>query len=185
MRSLSSSQSAAAEQAEQQLMPVQQVLHTPEVPLLAKTYWLTACDARCAAMCRIRVWGGGRYPVASLFHFADEHGILIWMETMFACAPYPRDPDFLNNVAAEVTQQVCAVWAHQQQSIIISNSSSSSSSGVCSSTCPWCCTAVAATVVRNFGDMALVNRPLLRLRLGEHAKAPVSDDCPPSLFVAS
>lgn len=55
------------------------------------------------------MWGGGRYPVANLFNFADEHGILIWMETMFACAPYPRDPDFLNNVAAEVTQQVSTV----------------------------------------------------------------------------
>ena len=52
------------------------------------------------------MWGGGRYPVQSLFHFADEHGILLWMETMFACAPYPRNHDFLKNVAAEVTQQV-------------------------------------------------------------------------------
>lgn len=46
----------------------------------------------------LRIWGGGLYQDDALYDLADEMGILIWQEAMFACAQYPRDEDFLKNV---------------------------------------------------------------------------------------
>jgi len=40
------------------------------------------------------------------YEIADELGIMIWQDFMFACAMYPTTPAFLASVQTEVTQQV-------------------------------------------------------------------------------
>ena len=40
------------------------------------------------------------------YEIADELGIMIWQDFMFACAMYPTDPQFLATVTQEVTHQV-------------------------------------------------------------------------------
>ena len=76
-------------------------------------------SAQEAHMNMLRVWGGGIYELDDFYRIADEQGILIWQDFMFACSMYPADEASLANVAAEVRHQVrrlqrhasIAVWA--------------------------------------------------------------------------
>lgn len=43
----------------------------------------------------LRVWGGGVYESDVLYSIADELGIMIWQDFMFACSMYPTTEDFL------------------------------------------------------------------------------------------
>lgn len=54
----------------------------------------------------LRVWGGGIYEQEAFYDLADEMGIIIWQDVMFACAMYPTDAAFISDVTLEVTQQV-------------------------------------------------------------------------------
>ena len=65
-----------------------------------------------ANMNMLRVWGGGIYEDDQFYDFADEYGILIWQDFMFACSLYPSTPDFLDNVEEEVRQQVQRLRHH-------------------------------------------------------------------------
>mgnify|MGYP002716428064 CR=1 FL=1 len=47
-----------------------------------------------------------------LFQTADELGILIWQDMMFACAMYPAEDDFLKNVKTEIRQQIRRLQHH-------------------------------------------------------------------------
>ncbi|XP_052132707.1 beta-mannosidase, partial [Frankliniella occidentalis] len=53
----------------------------------------------------LRVWGGGVYESDTFYRLADELGIMVWQDFMFACAMYPVGDDFLRSVDAEVRQQ--------------------------------------------------------------------------------
>jgi len=63
-------------------------------------------DVVASNMNMLRVWGGGIYENDIFYQKCDEKGILVWQDFMFACAMYPGDDDFLNNVQQEVIDNV-------------------------------------------------------------------------------
>lgn len=69
-------------------------------------------SVREANMNMIRVWGGGVYEDDCFYKLADENGILIWQDFMFACTPYPSDPVFMKRVEAEADYNIRRLRNH-------------------------------------------------------------------------
>ncbi|MDR0938595.1 MAG: glycoside hydrolase family 2 protein [Mediterranea sp.] len=69
-------------------------------------------DIREANMNMIRVWGGGTYEDNRFYDLADENGILIWQDFMFACAPYPSDTSFMSRVEREADYNIRRLRGH-------------------------------------------------------------------------
>lgn len=60
----------------------------------------------------LRVWGGGVYEEDIFYNLCDEAGILVWQDFMFACAMFPGDDAFLENVKQEAIDNVKRLRNH-------------------------------------------------------------------------
>ncbi|MBW1297267.1 beta-mannosidase [Aquimarina litoralis] len=69
-------------------------------------------DAIAANMNMLRVWGGGIYEEDIFYDLADKNGVLIWQDFMFACAMYPGDEAFFENVKQEATDNIKRLRNH-------------------------------------------------------------------------
>ncbi|XP_049964319.1 beta-mannosidase isoform X2 [Schistocerca serialis cubense] len=78
-------------------------------------------SAKEANMNMLRVWGGGLYESDTFYDVADELGILIWQDFMFACSMYPASEEFLTNVRKEVEYQVKRLSHHPSIAIWSAN----------------------------------------------------------------
>ena len=54
----------------------------------------------------VRVWGGGRYEADGFYDSADELGLLVMQDFLFACAAYPEDGETKAEVVAEATEAI-------------------------------------------------------------------------------
>ncbi|MCZ7420485.1 glycoside hydrolase family 2 protein [Verrucosispora sp. WMMA2121] len=69
-------------------------------------------QAEAANVNLLRVWGGGRYESEDFYDLADERGLLVQQDFLFACAAYPEEEPFATEVAAEATEQVIRLAPH-------------------------------------------------------------------------
>ena len=69
-------------------------------------------SAQEANMNMIRVWGGGIYEKDEFYDLCDEKGLLVWQDFMFACAMYPGNKSYLENVKQEAIENVKRLRNH-------------------------------------------------------------------------
>ena len=82
-------------------------------------------DVVDANMNMLRVWGGGIYENEIFYDLCDEKGILIWQDFMFACAMYPGDDEFLENVQMEADYNVRRLRNHASIALWCGNNENS------------------------------------------------------------
>jgi beta-mannosidase len=69
-------------------------------------------DALGANVNLLRIWGGGIYEAEAFYRLADERGVLVWQDFLFACAAYPEQAWLADEVEAEAREQVTRLSAH-------------------------------------------------------------------------
>ena len=82
-------------------------------------------DAVKANMNMLRVWGGGIYEEDIFYDLCDSLGILVWQDFMFACAMYPSDSLFLENVKKEAIQNIKRLRHHPSIALWCGNNENS------------------------------------------------------------
>ena len=77
-----------------------------------EVYEKMVSDAANANMNMLRIWGGGIYEDDVFFELCDKYGIMVWHDFMFACAMYPGNKEFLDNVREEAIDNVVRTRNH-------------------------------------------------------------------------
>ena len=90
----------------------------------AEKYEKLITDVAEANMNMLRVWGGGIYEDDYFYQLCDEKGILVWQDFMFACAMYPGDATFLENVKQEAIQNIKRLRNHPSIALWCGNNES-------------------------------------------------------------
>ena len=72
-------------------------------------------SAADAHMNMLRVWGGGIYEDDFFYETADQLGIMLWQDFMFACALYPSDDNFLANVSQVILH--CIIFVNLREKL--------------------------------------------------------------------
>jgi beta-mannosidase len=85
------------------------------------TYFSLVDNAKKANINMLRVWGGGVYFDDAFYEACDANGILVWQDFMFACAMYPGDEKFVQNVKQEVIDNVNRLQNHPSIAIWCGN----------------------------------------------------------------
>lgn len=81
-------------------------------------------DAAAVGMNMIRVWGGGVYEDDRFYEICDSLGLMVWQDFMFACAMYPSDTSFMENVKQEVSDQLLRLRNHPSVVLFCGNNES-------------------------------------------------------------
>ena len=84
----------------------------PELSTKVETILPLLTAVKEANMNMLRVWGGGMYESDLFYELADQLGILIWQDFMFACNMYPSAEWFMRAVKDEVVQNVRRLKHH-------------------------------------------------------------------------
>jgi beta-mannosidase len=74
-----------------------------------RTFFEAAVQAN---MNMLRVWGGGIYENDLFYDLADEYGILIWQDFMFANGMYPHFGELLDGIAQEAVENIRRLRNH-------------------------------------------------------------------------
>lgn len=88
-------------------------------------YEILLQDVVDSNMNMLRVWGGGAYEEDIFYDLCDEKGILVWQDFMFACAMYPGDTAFLENVRQEAIENIKRLRNHSSIALWCGNNENS------------------------------------------------------------
>ncbi len=69
----------------------------------------------------IRVWGGGLYESDDFYDLADELGLLVWQDFLFACAAYPEEEPLRSEIEAEARENVVRLASHASLAQLVGN----------------------------------------------------------------
>jgi beta-mannosidase len=69
----------------------------------------------------IRVWGGGLYESDDFYELADELGLLVWQDFLFACAAYAEEEPLRSEVEAEARENIVRLAHHASLVLLTGN----------------------------------------------------------------